>query len=199
MKVLWCDTETTGLEPQNAGAFQIAMLFKHGNQKTKVRQRLFFLNPLDERYGIEYTEDSARIHGISRETIESYPKAEEQIPRIVSLFTEYCKDFEPNGKFEKLYFAGYNCPFDWDHLDALLRRYTDRKMSDFFETKFIDVYEQVKRAVCMGKIDPMNKKLGTVCKSLDVPLENAHDALGDITATRNLGARLQRMGVPLMM
>jgi len=52
VKVLWCDTETTGLEPQNAGAFQIAMLFKHGNQKTKVWQRLFFLNPLDERYGI---------------------------------------------------------------------------------------------------------------------------------------------------
>jgi DNA polymerase-3 subunit epsilon len=72
-------------------------------------------------------------------------------------------------------------------------------MSDFFEPKTLDVLEQVKRATEMGKIATENKRLGTVCKSIGVSLENAHDALGDITATRDLGVTLQRMGVPLIM
>lgn len=199
MKVLWCDTETTGLKPENSGAFQVAMLFKHGIDKTKVWERLFFLNPLDEEYGIDYSEDAFKIHGVPKETIEGYDKAKDVMSRIASFFNDYCKSFSEEGKFEKLYFAGYNCPFDWEHLDELFKRYTDFKMSDFFEEKKLDVLEQVKRAFEMGKLNTLNKKLTTVCKSLDVPLENAHDAMGDITATRELGIRLQRMDVPLIM
>lgn len=199
MKVLWCDTETTGLKTENSAAFQIAMLYKHGADKKKTWERLFFLNPLDEEKGILYHDDAYKTHGISRETIDGYPKAEEQMPKIAEFLKSYCRGFSDEGEFEKLYFAGYNCPFDWGHLDALFMRYTDCKMTDFFETKTLDVFEQVKRATEMGKISTVNQKLGTVCKSLNVPLENAHDALGDITATRNLGVTLQRMGVPLMM
>ena len=199
MKVLWCDTETTGLKTENSAAFQVAMLYKHGLPKTKVWERLFFLNPLDEEKGILYHEEAAKTHGISRETIESYPNAAEQMPKIAEFLNMYCRDFSDEGKFEKIYFAGYNCPFDWEHLDALFRRYTQYKMTDFFHEKTLDVLEQVKRAAEMGKLSTVNKKLGTVCKSLNVPLENAHDAMGDITATRELGIRLERMGVPLIM
>ena len=198
MKVIWCDTETTGLEPESSGAFQIAMLYKHGNDPKKVWNRVFLLNPLDEEKGILYHEEAAKTHGVSKETIEGYPKAAEEMQIIADFLTQYCKGFSESGAFEKLWFAGYNCPFDWKHLDALFTRYTKYKMSDFFETKTLDVLEQVKRATAMGKLNTVNKKLGTVCKSLDVSLENAHDALGDITATRELGVRLQRMGVPLV-
>lgn len=129
MKVLWCDTETTGLNPENSGAFQIAMLYKYGADKTKVWSRLFFLNPLDDGKGIIYHEEAAKTHNVSRSEIEKFDKAE----------------------------------------------------------------------IVMPKIATENKRLGTVCKSIGVSLENAHDALGDITATRDLGVTLQRMGVPLIM
>lgn len=199
MKVLWCDTETTGLEPESSGAFQIAMLYKHGADKTKVWSRLFYLNPLDDERGIIYHEEAAKIHNVSKSDIEKFDKAEIVMPKIVAFLTEYGKDFKENAAFEKLFFAGYNCPFDWNHLDALFKRYTKFQMSDFFEPKTLDVLEQVKRATEMGKIATENKRLGTVCKSIGVSLENAHDALGDITATRDLGVTLQRMGVPLIM
>ena len=199
MKVLWCDTETTGIKPENSGAFQVAMLYKHGVDKTKVWERLFFLNPIDEEKGILFHESAAQVHGYGRERIESFDKAEIVMPKIAEFLNLYCRDFSENGNFEKLYFAGYNCPFDWVHLDALFTRYTEYKMTDFFEIKTLDVFEQVKRATEMGIIRTANQKLGTVCKSLDVPLENAHDAMGDITATRNLGVLLQRKGVPLVM
>lgn len=199
MKVLWCDTETTGLKPENSGAFQVAMLFKHGMDKTKVWQRLFFLNPLDEEKGILYHEEAYETHGVKKETIEGYTKAAEVMPKIASFFLEYGKGFNDDGKFEKMFFAGYNPSFDWEHLDALFKRYTEYKMSDFFEPKLLDVLEQVKRATAMGKLNTVNKKLTTVCKSLEIPLVNAHDAMGDIEATRELAVRLQRIGVPLVL
>lgn len=199
MKVLWCDTETTGLKPENSGAFQIAMLYKFGPDKKKVWERVFYLNPIDEEKGILYHDEAAETHGISRETIESYGKPEIVLPKIAGFLNEYGRSFDSENKFEKLTFAGYNCKFDWEHLDALFKRYTEYKMADFFEARTLDVYAQVKRAAEMGKIATKNQKLGTVCKSLEVPLENAHNAIGDITATRQLGITLQRMGVPLIM
>lgn len=199
MKVLWCDTETTGIKPENSGAFQIAMLYKYGADKTKVWERLFFLNPIDEEKGILYHESAAQVHGYSRGQIEGFNKAEIIMPKIAEFLNLYCQNFSEKGEFEKLYFAGYKCDFDWGHLDALFTRYTAYKMTDFFEIKTLDVYEQVKRATEMGIINTVNQKLSTVCKSLNVPLENAHDAMGDITATRNLGVLLQRKGVPLIM
>lgn len=63
MKVLWCDTETTGLKTENSAAFQIAMLYKHGADKKKTWERLFFLNPLDEEKGILYHDDAYKTHG----------------------------------------------------------------------------------------------------------------------------------------
>lgn len=199
MKVLWCDTETTGLEPENSGAFQVAMLYKYGADKTKAWQRLFFMNPLDEEKGIIYHEEAYNTHGVKKETIEGYAKAADIMPVIATFLMDYGKGFADEGKFEKLFFAGYNPAFDWKHLDALFRRYTEYKMSDFFEPKLLDVLEQVKRATAMGKLNTLNKKLTTVCKSLEIPLENAHDAMGDIEATRELAVRLQRMEVPLIM
>lgn len=199
MKVLWCDTETTGIKPENSGAFQVAMLYKHGMDKTKVWERLFYLNPIDEEKGILYHESAAQVHGYTKEQIEAFDKAEIVMPKIAEFLNLYCRSFSEGGEFEKLYFAGYNCGFDWTYLDALFTRYTNYKMADFFETKTLDVFEQVKRATEMGVINTVNQKLGTVCKSLNVPLDNAHDAMGDITATRNLGVLLQRKGVPLVM
>lgn len=199
MKVVWCDTETTGLKPEESGAFQIAMLYKFGADKKKMWERVFYLNPIDEEKGIFYHDEAAKTHGISRETIESYDKPDTVLPKIATFLNEYGRGFDTKNKFEKLTFAGYNCKFDWEHIDALFKRYTDYKMSDFFESRMIDVYAQVKRATDMGKINTVNQKLGTVCKSLNVPLENAHNALGDISATRKLGITLQKMGVPLIM
>ena len=70
MKVLWCDTETTGLKPENAGAFQVALLYKQGNDPKKVWDRIFYLNPIDEEKGILFHESAAEIHGYTKEQIE---------------------------------------------------------------------------------------------------------------------------------
>jgi len=43
-----------------------------------------------------------------------------------------------------------------------------------------------------------DRKLGTVAKHLGVTLDNAHDALADIKATRQVAAKLHQLGVSLV-
>ena len=69
MLQLWCDTETTGLDPAFSGAFEIACLvFDDGNF---VEERVFHLNPLTET--ILFGEEAYKVNGVSEDTIRSYP------------------------------------------------------------------------------------------------------------------------------
>lgn len=187
MNVMWCDTETTGIEVENSGAFEIALLFAvDGEIKEEKR---FFLNPLTEK--IKYGEEAGRIHGVSEEKIKSFETFNVVIPRIVTFITLSIARFCPN---QKLVFAGYNCNFDWKHLKALFER-CDYKIDDYFYKQY-DVFDLVKKASWKRIIPYLeNLKLGTVCKSLGVELNNVHTAIDDIKATRNLAIELYRRGI----
>lgn len=189
MKFFWVDTETTGIDPVDSGAFQIAYIYRNGEKR---EEKVINLNPLTAE--ILYSKSAGLIHGIPEEEIRSYTPAEEAIPQFVELL----KKFLSKGKKEKMFFAGYNCIFDYMHIKALIEKYTNSKMEEFFHPQFADVFIQVKKGKAMGKINCTNLKLGTVCKSFNVSLENAHNALADITATRDLAIQLQKKGIPLL-
>lgn len=193
MKFFWTDTETTGIETTDSAAFEIAIIYRNGS---KTATRDFYLNPLEGN--IIYHEDAGKIHGFTEEQIKSFEPAKTMMPRITDFLKECLNDFNPDGKEEKMFFAGYNCPFDWKHFEALLTRYTNYQMGNFFHEQMADVFVQAKKGKNMGKINTENLKLGTVCKSFNVSLENAHNALADITATRDLAIQLQKQGIPLV-
>jgi DNA polymerase III epsilon subunit-like protein len=176
MIAIWADTETTGLDPIDSGAFEIAMLVYQDSQI--LDEMVFHLNPLDDE--VIYHEDAFKVHGITEEEIRSFPPAAEVIPQIA----EFLKKYLPENLEEKMVFAGYNCPFDYGHIGALFFR-NGISISDYFNGKFIDVYEKVKKA---GNLLPktMNQKLGTMTKALGIEHIGAHGALSDIKATRRL-------------
>jgi DNA polymerase III epsilon subunit-like protein len=176
MTVIWTDTETTGLDPIESGAFEIAMLVYRDSQL--LEEKVFHLNPLDNE--VFYHEDAFKVHGVTEEEIKSFPPAAEVIPQIV----EFLKKYLPENLEEKLVFAGYNCPFDYGHIGALFFR-NGFSISDFFNGKFIDVYEKVKKA---GNLLPqtVNKKLETMTKALGIEHTGAHGALSDIKVARRL-------------
>lgn len=192
MKFFWCDTETTGIETTDSAAFQIACIYRNG---TKTAERVFNLNPLEG--DIKYNEEAGKIHGISEEEIKSYEPAKEMMSKFVSFLTECLHDFNGSPE-EKMFFSGYNCTFDWKHIEALLQRYTNSKMEDFFVPQMADVFIQAKKGRYAGKVNTENLKLGTVCKAFNVTLDNAHNALADIRATRDLGIALQKSGIGLL-
>jgi DNA polymerase III epsilon subunit-like protein len=177
MTVIFCDTETTGIEPINSAPFEIALLvYKDGKYIT---EKVWHLNPLDDE--VLYHQDAYKVHGVKEETIRGYPSASEVIPEIAAFLKEYMPE-------EKLVFAGYKCDFDYKHLSALLFRFGNGVLiQDLFNGEMIDVLEHVKKAQSL-KIIPKtdNQKLETMTKALGIPHEGAHGALSDIRATRLL-------------
>lgn len=195
MRFLWIDTETTGLEVTDSAAFEVAMILVDNGKF--ICSRCFFLNPLSET--IKYHEEAGKIHGYSENDIRSFPTESEQVQKIASFLKDARELWMKDGsKTEKMIVAGYNVGFDIKHLKALLER-NGYKLSDYFKEVVADVFVQVKKAGMQKALPYLpDRKLGTVAKHLGVKLENAHDALADIKATRSVAAKLHSMGVSLL-
>lgn len=195
MRFMWIDTETTGLDTSNSAAFQVACVLVDNGQL--ICERCFFLNPLSET--IKYHEDAGAVHGYSEEQIKAFPLEKEEVPKIAAFFAEAKELFEnDSSKTEKMIIAGYNVGFDIGHIKVLLER-NGYRLEDYFMSIVADVFLQVKRAGVQKALPYLpDRKLGTVAKHLGVSLENAHDALADIEATREVAKRLYQMGIALI-
>lgn len=192
MKYLWCDTETTGLEPKEHGAFEYAFILVDGGKV--VSRRDYFCNPLSE--GLSFSEDAAKVNGYTKERVEAL-NSEAEIYKNIKTFLDGSrygwgaqkKDGEP------LILAGYNVEFDKGFLEAMLDRH-GAKWEDYFKSEVFDVYALVKKAYAAGSLPRLeNLKLGTMCKAFGIDLSNAHTAAADIEATRNLAIALYRIGI----
>jgi DNA polymerase III epsilon subunit-like protein len=175
MTIVFCDTETTGLNPIDSGPFELAFLVYTDGQL--LEEQVFHLNPLNDEVIIH--QEALEVNGATEELIRSYAPAKEVVPAIVELFEKYQTE-------EKLVFAGYNCSFDYGHLGALLFR-EGFTISNYFSGRLIDVLELVKRAKGMKVLEnTRDNKLETITKALGIEHDAAHTALSDIKATRRL-------------
>ena len=109
--VIWCDLETTGLDIETAGAFQLAFIGITNNSlgEKAIHKRMFHLNPLGGN--IVYSAESGKIHGVSEEEIKTYPSESEIIPNIAKFLEQVATNFWSKN-LEKTYFCGYNPAFD---------------------------------------------------------------------------------------
>jgi DNA polymerase III epsilon subunit-like protein len=195
LNVVWVDTETTGINPENSGAFELAFLVYKGGHF--LEEKIFHLNPLTET--IKFGEEAYKVNKVSEETIKSYPPAETVVREIADwltpfLFSEEFSDKAEPDEDDKFVFAGYCAYFDYGHVKALFERY-NISMDYFFSGRIIDVHELVKRASSKGVLPRTpNKKLETMTKALGIAHDGAHSALSDIKATRLLYETIYAMG-----
>ena len=199
MKFLWCDTETTGIDTKNAAPFQVAFIFCYSRKMSSGKllkeesERVFTLNCL-EIPGIEYSEEAGKVNGYTREMIEKMESPKTAVAKI-----DCClKDFLDYKDGERMFFCGYNSStFDWNHLASLFEKCGYDFEKYFFPQK-LDVFEQVKKAGKMKVLPYLeNRKLTTVAGFLNIKMDNAHDALCDIRATREVAKSLTARGVAL--
>lgn len=194
MKFLWCDIETTGIDFSKNAPFQIAFIFVHYTPiKKSEEKKMYYLNPFDLE-GIEYSDEAGAIHGYSRDKIESF----EDSKIVVKDIKEKLDKWFSINENEKIYFCGYNSEkFDYIFLDYFFNKY-DINFSNYFQKQQLDVFNQVKTAFYKRKLQGLqNKKLSTVANYLGIKLDNAHDAMADITATREIAKSLSNMGIKL--
>ena len=178
-KLIYIDTETTGLDPKKAVIHQLAGIIEIDGivkEEFDFRIKPYGDNP-------EISDKALEISGVSREEISHYEGSLESFYKFKSLLKKYVDPFNRNDKF---IVVGYNChAFDMQFLREFWKAHNDNYFGSFFHQLPIDVLLLVsylnqdrKEIKSFKLIDMVSHYLGK-----EFP---AHDALEDVKVTREL-------------
>jgi len=176
-KILYFDTETTGTDPVKNGIIQLSGMIEIDGE---IREEFNFrMAPMD----LDIINDQAlAVNGITRDQLKTYPSGPETYLKIVQLFSKYIDRYD---KLDKFYPSGYNVRFDLDFLNNFFRKNKDPYFGSYCNWRAIDALSIAHFLDYMGQLRLPDYKLATVCSHYKVPIQ-AHDALSDIKATRDL-------------
>ena len=187
MKLMYVDTETTGIETPDCGIIQIAGIIEIDGQ---VREDFNIKCRPYENDVI--SQEALDIHGITLEEIQGYHMdGLEAHKKLTAILSRYVDRYDKKDKFQ---IVAYNARFDADHLRAWFHKAKDKYFGSWFWHPPIDVMGVC--AATMIKTRPRleNFKLGTVCKHHGIPVaeEEQHDAVYDVSITRTLWRKLAK-------
>ena len=167
-KTIWLDLETTGLNPNENGIVQIAMLVEENGKiidkfETKV-------NPGK----VKFSQYALEVNKLTKKKINSFPDKDDARKELVSFLLKH--------NDEKLTIAGYNVKFDIKFLSKFI------EFTNFFHWYDVDVFALLKIKRQLGLYDG-GMKLVEACEHFKIK-HNAHEAMSDIKATRKLYKKL---------
>jgi len=178
-KVFYFDVETTGLDPVKHDIIQLAGYIEiDGEIKEEFN---FKYKPLDFE---TINPRALEINKITVEQLKEYPHAGAERTKLVAIFDKYVDKFN---KEDKLIVAGYNVQFDIGFLHTFFKRCGDNFLFSYLDGRAIlDPYPVLQFMKANKIINIPSLKLTDVCKQFEIELENAHDAMADIEATKKL-------------
>lgn len=176
-KLFYFDVETTGLNAYKNGIIQLACIVEIDGEVRCEKTwdiKTFPQDIIDDK--------ALEINGKGRDDIYSFMHPEQAYGEIIACMTEFVDKFNRNDKF---YPAGYNVKFDLDFLSAFFRKNNDNYFGSWFKSTPLDPMYYLAVLELKNKIKLENYKLETVCDNFGIKVD-AHDALSDIKATREL-------------
>lgn len=176
LKLLFFDVETTGLDRVQNEIHQLSYIVEVDGE-TKVKRNLYLRPAKPETIDPV----ALQIAGVTTEQVMSYPPPRDAFDTLESDFTNTVDKYNPK---DKMYPCAYNAHFDYGFLTAFYKKYNNY-FGSFVNHRLLDPLPVLRFLNYCGVIYLVNYKLETVCKAFDIPII-AHDALSDITATRNL-------------
>ncbi len=190
-KTIWVDVETTGLDSATDRIIELAALFGDGDDEGNTFHCYCRQQSDDPPEGFELI---TKITGITWDFLQ-----ENGIPDS-QMFGDFINWLELKinryDRNDKAIFAAYSVGFD----DGFLRELFVRNDDPFFGSWFsgrMDIMSTVVMAERMGVLKLKNRKLVTVAKELNIPLVDAHNALGDIRAARSVQIELEQIIIGL--
>lgn len=178
MKVLFFDTETTGIIAKHHEIVQFAAIVEIDGEvvdEINVLSRPLHLDRVNE--------EALRVTGKSLDELEKYPHPSEVFPQIKAFFDKHIDKFNKSDKF---FPAGHNVIFDLDFLQNYFITHGDQYGTGAYQNwQALDTRILANFLCYSGKLSVPNIKLETLCNHFEIPLQ-AHDALNDIRATREL-------------
>lgn len=187
MKFLYLDVETTGLDPNKHGVIQVACIITEGKTILKAKEvdRLDMLfNPLS--IGCKIDKEALKINGHKKKNIKKYPK--DTFSTIINFFEKYINKYDTDDKF---IVVGQNVKFDVEFLHGWAKREGFEYMGSFVDWRVIDTLVIARTQHALGKINPTDFKLGTLCEEYGIPTPD-HNAMVDIVATKKLLKKMLR-------
>lgn len=182
-KVVWIDTETTGLDCDKSALIQIAALYEeHGQIKDK------FVTYAKPHIGAVVSSQALKVNKITPEMLKDFPLG----PKACSDFLQFLKKhiIEDDNSM-KAVIAGFNVNFDIGFVKNFMKMNSISGYFSFFTKYGLDVASDFVKAVAMGRVErPDSYSLGAIHKHLGLGEFNAHDALSDIMATRRVYHKL---------
>ncbi len=176
-KAAYIDVETTGLHPHHNDIIQIACLIEINGEIVEEytsRVRPFKIENANEQ--------ALKVTGVTLDEIQHYPEPSIVHAKLVDIFAKYVNKFERSDKFTPV---AYNGKFDCEFLHAFFKKNGDKYYGSWMNWKIVDPLALLYIMDYKRKIALPNYKLATVCQHFGIPLQ-AHDALEDIKATREL-------------
>ena len=186
MKILYLDTETTGITA-NSAVIQFAGIIEiDGKVKKEFNIRC------KPHKNADISEKALEVTGMTLDIINSYQEPKEAFEEIESIFEKYCNKFDRSDKFILI---GQNIKFDFQKLSEFYIRLGNKYLGSWINFKLMfDTLPVIQALQLVNKLPVLeNNKLITWCNHFNIKLENAHDALADIRATRELAKILIKM------
>ena len=187
-KVLWFDTETTGVDNKRNGIVQLAAIVEI--QGKVVDEQVFYMNPV----GKDIDPEASKINGFTKEKISKFEPALAVVDQIEDFFKKHVNCF---AKYDKFWVGGQNVKFDVDFLAELWKEAQPNQPWKLFTYirggAYLDTLSLVATLQYLQKVPYTNdRKLLTLAKlvGLNVKDEEMHDAIADIKVTREVFYKL---------
>jgi len=178
MKILYFDVETTGLDPSKDFITQLSGIVEVDGEI--VEDFNLFLKPPK---GTPVSKEALKVTGKTIDDLRSYPEAEVGFKLFNELLARYVTENTWKAKF---YPAAYNGYFDLQFVDQMFKRqFGSESWSKFQNWQLIDPLPVVRLLSMNKQLGIYGHKLVDVCRHFGISID-AHDALSDIRATRDL-------------
>lgn len=177
-KILWLDTETTGLDTYKNDIIQIGYIVEIDGQLMEENEILMRPRP-----GSDISPEALSKNKFTGKELSSFQTQEEGLYKFELMLQRHVDRFDSRDKF---ILAGYNVGFDDKFLRAAFKKNKHNYYGAYIMWAKLDVQSFLARYLYESEDEDLtDQKLETVCHHFGVKFK-AHDALEDIKATRKL-------------
>jgi DNA polymerase-3 subunit epsilon len=177
MKLLFLDTETTGLDAKENAVIQIAGIVEIDGVVKK--EFNFLVRPFK---GQRVDQKALDVNLRTMAEIATFRDPLLVYQELVDILDGFVDKFN---KADKFYLVGQNTKFDYDFLREFFIRCGNGFLYSYIDYHLIDVITATALFKIARNLPLKDMKLTTVCAHLGIPLV-AHDALADVRATREV-------------
>lgn len=179
MTRVFIDVETTGLDPKTCSIIELGyIIVKDGKE---VEKGIYNMKPF---FGETLSDDLSKKLNLTNEEIQNFPDQTLAYNDFIEKLNKYI-DISKYG--DKAYFCAYNASFDMDFVREWFLRNNNSKFGYYFWFPYLDVMALASFILVDRRSHLRNFQLTTIYKEITgKTFDNAHNALADIEATKDL-------------